>query len=118
MTIQSQQRSVQLRSSVSEQSPRSSASADLIQIEGGSEHNTILILYPSFHPFSQLTGIRHNSTSGVSDERGSVEVDETLITELLTNTVASNDGNVVGLFIIIIIIIIIIIKILQQSVPA
>lgn len=44
MTIKSKKRSIKLRSSISEQTPTSSAGANLIEIEGSSQDNFIFIL--------------------------------------------------------------------------
>ena len=47
------------------------------------------------------TSISHDGASRISDEGGSIESDEAVVTELLAHTVASHHGNVVGLIIIV-----------------
>ena len=44
MTIEREQRSVELRSTVPEQSPAGSAGGDLVQIEGGGQNDSVLVL--------------------------------------------------------------------------
>ena len=96
MTIQSKKRSVQLRSSISEETPGGSAGAHLVQVKSGGQHNTVLILYTSLS-YSTLTGIGHNGTGRVGNEGSTVELNEAVVTELLSDTVAGNHGDVVGL---------------------
>lgn len=95
MAVEREQRSVELRSTVSEQSPAGSAGGDLVQIEGGGQNDSVLVLYASLLSLT-TTGVGHDGTGGVGDEGGSVEADEALVAQLLAHTVARHHGDVVG----------------------
>ena len=96
MAIQRKQRSIELRSSVSEESPAGSTGSNLVEIKCSSQDNVVLILFTSIIGHSP-TGISHDSSGRISDEGSSIEVDETLVSQLLTHTVARNNRDIVGL---------------------
>ena len=94
MSIQRQDRLVQLRSAISEHSPAGSRRGDLIEIERVRQHHIHLILYPS-RSLLAPTCILHHLARGTRDERGTVEHDAAVIAELLADAVARHHRHVV-----------------------
>ena len=95
MSVQRQDRLVQLRPAISEHSPAGARRRDLIEIKRVRQHHVHLILYASPFSLSQPTRILHDLARGTRNERRAVEHDAAVVAELLADPVARHHRHVV-----------------------